>query len=362
MLGEPAMDWSHLDLNPKVVAAVKRANIQTMKEILCLSGPDLQRLTKLSSSDVQYLHKTVAATIKSDPVVTALQIFNGECPFPTQKRKLSMGCPVMDSLLGGGIPLMGITEIVGESSAGKTQICMQLSLSVQFPCSYGGQDAGAVYICTEDTFPNKRLQELIAFQSMLRTDVPPDVVNNIKFGNNIFIEHVADVESLNHCISKRLPILLSRGLIRLVVIDSIAALFRCEFGVSDSIAKAKYLQKIGAMLHHLSHQFSSPVICINQIADVVNDSHLAQGNFGLLDKKVLPALGVTWSNQLLMRLMVSRTQLCVEGKFPDNKACILNSGTVLRRMEIIFAPHLPQSFCNYIICKEGVRGIRKIGL
>ncbi|XP_048394218.1 DNA repair protein XRCC3 isoform X3 [Stegostoma tigrinum] len=286
MTGEPAMDWSHLDLNPKVVAAVKQANIQSMKEILCLSGPDLQRLTKLSSSDVQYLHKTVAATIKSDPVVTALQVYNGECPFPTQNQKLSTGCPVVDSLLGGGIPLMGITEIVGESSAGKTQICLQLSLSVQFPCSYGGQNAGAVYICTEDTFPNKRLQQLIAFQSMLRTDVPPDIVNNINFGNNVFIEHVADV-----------------------------------------------------------------------ITDMVNDSNLPQGNFGLLGKKVLPALGVTWSNQLLMRLMVSRTQLCIEGKFPDEKACTLNSGTVLRRMEIIFAPHLPQSFCNYIICKEGVRGM-----
>ncbi|XP_078418567.1 DNA repair protein XRCC3 [Cetorhinus maximus] len=355
------MDWAQLDVNPKVVAAVRRANIQSIKEILCLSGSDLQRLTKLSSSDVRYLHKTVAAVVKSDPVVTALQMYNGECPFPTQNRKLSMGCPVLDLLLGGGIPLMGITEIVGESSAGKTQICMQLCLSVQFPSSYGGQDAGAVYVCTEDTFPNKRLQQLIAFQSMLRADVPADIVNNIKFGNNIFIEHVADVDSLNHCISKRLPILLSRGLIRLVVIDSVAALFRCEFGASDSIAKAKCLQKFGAMLHQLSHRFSSPIICVNQIADAISGSSLAQSNFGLLDK-VLPALGLTWSNQLLMRLMVSRTQFCAEGKFPDDKVCALNSGTVLRRMEIIFAPHLPQSFCNYIICKEGVRGMKETGI
>ncbi|XP_041069845.1 DNA repair protein XRCC3 isoform X3 [Carcharodon carcharias] len=284
------MDWAQLDVNPKVVAAVRRANIQSIKEILCLSGSDLQRLTKLSSSDVRYLHKTVAAVVKSDPVVTALQMYNGECPFPTQNRKLSMGCPVLDLLLGGGIPLMGITEIVGESSAGKTQICMQLCLSVQFPSSYGGQDAGAVYVCTEDTFPNKRLQQLIAFQSMLRADVPADIVNNIKFGNNIFIEHVADV-----------------------------------------------------------------------IADAISGSSLAQSNFGLLDK-VLPALGLTWSNQLLMRLMVSRTQFCAEGKFPDDKVRALNSGTVLRRMEIIFAPHLPQSFCNYIICKEGVRGMKETGI
>ncbi|XP_059814531.1 DNA repair protein XRCC3 isoform X3 [Hypanus sabinus] len=329
------MDWWQLDLNPKVVVAVRKANFHSMKEILKLSGPDLQRLTKLSNRDVHYLHKTVAAAIKSDPVVTALQIYNGQCPFPTQNQRLSMGCPVLDLLLGGGIPLMGITEIVGESSSGKTQICMQLCLSVQFPCNYGGQESGAVYICTEDTFPNKRLQQLIAFQPVLRADVPADVVNNIKFGNNIFIEHVADVVS---------PICTS--------------LFRCEYAASNSIAKARRLQEFGAMLHHLSHRFTSPVICVNQVADAVSDSHLAQNQLGILDRKVLPALGLTWSNQLLMRLMVSRTQIYIEDELPDGNVCDSNTGTVLRRMEIIFAPHLPQTFCNYIISKEGVRGMK----
>ncbi|XP_069772623.1 DNA repair protein XRCC3 isoform X3 [Narcine bancroftii] len=286
-LGRLSMDWDQLDLNPKVVAAVKKANIQSMKEILNLSGPDLQRLTKLSSRDVQYLCKTVAVAIKNDPIVTALQIYNGQCPFPTQNQRLSMSCPILDVLLGGGIPLMGITEIVGESSAGKTQICLQLCLSVQFPCSYGGRESGAVYICTEDTFPNKRLQQLIAYQPTLRADVPVDVVNKIKFGNSIFIEHVADV-----------------------------------------------------------------------VADAVSDSHLCHSQLGLCDRRVLPALGLTWSNQLLMRLMVSRTQICLEDKHSDGKVCASNIGTVLRRMEIIFAPHLPQSFSNYIIKKEGVKGIK----
>ncbi|XP_078263279.1 DNA repair protein XRCC3 isoform X3 [Rhinoraja longicauda] len=284
------MDWWRLDLNPKVVAAVRKANIQTMKEILCLSGPDLQRLTKLSNRDVQYLHKTVAVATKSDPVVTALQMYNGQCPFPTQNQRLSMGCPILDLLLGGGIPFMGITEIVGESSAGKTQICMQLCLSVQFPYSYGGRESGAVYICTEDAFPNKRLQQLIAFQPMLRADVPADVVNNIKFGNNIFIEHVADVESFNHCLSKRIPILLSRGLIRLVVIDSIAALVRCEFGAADSIVKAKCLQKFGAMLHHLSHSFCSPIICVNQL---VGQKSIASSRIDLVKSTLDEADGLS---------------------------------------------------------------------
>jgi hypothetical protein len=56
---------------------------------------------------------------------------------------------------------------------------------------------GAVYICTEDIFPSKRLQQLISQQQQLRTDVPGEVVEKIKFSNQIFIEHAADVVSMS---------------------------------------------------------------------------------------------------------------------------------------------------------------------
>lgn len=55
---------------------------------------------------------------------------------------------------------------------------------------------GAVYVCTEDAFPSQRLQQLIAQQQRLRTDVPREVVRRIKFSNQIFIEHAADVVSV----------------------------------------------------------------------------------------------------------------------------------------------------------------------
>lgn len=51
-------------------------------------------------------------------------------------------------------------------------------------------------MCTEDAFPSKRLQQLITQQQRLRTDVPGGVVGNIRFGDHIFIEHVADVVSV----------------------------------------------------------------------------------------------------------------------------------------------------------------------
>ncbi|MBN3282655.1 XRCC3 protein, partial [Polyodon spathula] len=218
------MDWHQVELNPQVVHAVKRANVKTFREVLSLSGPDLQRLAKLSHADVHHLQKYT---------------------------------DVDDFTLRGGIPLLGIVEISGERSAGKTQICLQLCLSAQYPRKY----AGAVYICTEDTFPTKRLQQMSSLQHKLRPEVPADVLKSITFCNNICVEHAGDVDSLNVCISKRVPILFSRGLVRLVVVDSIAALFRCEFEAKDALLRAKHLLAFRATLHSLSHRFKTPILC-----------------------------------------------------------------------------------------------------
>ncbi|XP_074147171.1 DNA repair protein XRCC3-like isoform X1 [Sminthopsis crassicaudata] len=345
------MDWDQLELNPKVITAVKKAKLKSIKEVLHFSGPDLQRLTKLSIIDVQHLLKTVSLALRNNCVLTALQIYQQKEEFPVQHKKLGFGCSILNRLLRGGLPLVGISELVGQSSAGKTQIGLQLSLCVQYPYEYGGLESGVMYICTEDVFPDKRLQQLIALQHQLRTDVPGEIIKKIKFGNSIFIEHAADIDTLFECIAKRAPILLSRGMVRLIIIDSIAALFRCEFGIQQSITKAKYLQTLGAKLHQLSNEFQSPVLCINQITSTVDERGLAGTNMDVLEK-VSPALGITWSNQLLMRLMVSRPSYEFSRDTDASTA-----GTVIRTLSVIFAPHLPQSCCHYIVNAEGVKGI-----
>ncbi|NXH18045.1 XRCC3 protein, partial [Bucco capensis] len=351
------MDWDQFDLNPKVVAALKKADIKSVKEILNLSGADLQRLIKLSSADIQCLLKTVSYTLRRNSMLTALQLYQDKDHLTSQHQKLSLGCSVLDTLLKGGIPLVGITELAGESSAGKTQISLQLCLCVQYPYKYGGLEAGAVYICTEDVFPIKRLQQLIDQQHKLREDVPAEIIQKIKFGNSIFVEHAADLETFHNCITKRISLLLSRGMVRLVVIDSIAALFRCEFGVSDSVTKARYLQTIGAQLHNLSCRFRTPVMCINQVGCqncfLFYREHLIMAGTGRGKSVVSPALGITWANQLLMRLMVSR----VSQPEPSSGVASHHTGSV-RILRVIFAPHLPPSFCYYTVKLEGVKGIK----
>uniref|UniRef100_A0A8C3B8D0 DNA repair protein XRCC3 n=1 Tax=Cairina moschata TaxID=8855 RepID=A0A8C3B8D0_CAIMO len=347
------MDWEQLELNPRVVAALRKADIKSIKEVLNLSGADLQRLMKLSSADAECLLKTVSHSLRRNCMLTALQLYQDKDHFASQHQKLSLGCSVLDNLLKGGIPLVGITELAGESSAGKTQISLQLCLCVQYPYKYGGLESGAVYVCTEDVFPSKRLQQLIDQQHKLRADVPPEVIQKIRFGNNIFVEHAADLDTFHNCITKRISLLLKRGMVRLVVIDSIAALFRCEFGASDSVLKARYLQMFGAQLHSLSTRFSTPVVCINQVTDAVGESEAAQCGCGSVDNKVTPALGITWANHLLMRLMVSR----VSQRDQLSGAVFHHAGN-MRTLRVAFAPHLPPSFCCYTVELEGVKGIK----
>jgi hypothetical protein len=45
---------------------------------------------------------------------------------------------VMDRMLEGGLVGRGITEIVGESATAKTQVCLQLAITVQLPLADGG--------------------------------------------------------------------------------------------------------------------------------------------------------------------------------------------------------------------------------
>ncbi|EHB01386.1 DNA repair protein XRCC3, partial [Heterocephalus glaber] len=345
------MELDQLDLNPRTLAAAKRARLRSVKEVLHFSGPDLQRRTGLSSPDVQRLLTAAASHLRGQCTLTALQLHQQKERFPTQHHRLSLGCPRLDRLLSGGLPLDGITELAGRSSSGKTQLALQLCLAVQFPRQHGGLEAGAVYICTEDVFPSKRLRQLIA-QPQLRADVPGEVVQSIRFGDQIFVEHAADVDALLECVSHKVPMLLSRGLVRLLVVDSVAAPFRCEFDSQASVARARLLQSLGATLRRLSSTFQSPVLCVNQVSPEVWDAGPVKGSVPFCpspqDERLCPALGITWANQLLVRLMADRVR--------EEEASLGPSGHPARTLRVVFAPHLPPCSCSYTVSEEGVRG------
>lgn len=72
-------------------------------------------------------------------------------------------------------------------------------------------------------------------------------------------------DSLQACLSRRVPLLLARGLVRLVVLDSVAALFRSQFQADDWLERNRQILRLGAKLQQLTSDFNSVVLVINQV-------------------------------------------------------------------------------------------------
>ncbi|PWA23272.1 hypothetical protein CCH79_00020571 [Gambusia affinis] len=346
------------------------AHLKSVREVLVVSEPDLQKMTGLSRPDVQELLHAAATACRTHQPITALQLQRGECRRLESGLRLGTGCPVLDQLLRGGLPVGGVVELAGESGAGKTQLGLQLCLSVQYPVEHGGLSAGALYVCTEDPFPVRRLQQLISEQTSLRSDVPPSLIGRLRFSDNIYVEHAADLvrvtsvlrsggafgqpqahrcvvpqDSLQVCLSRRAALLLAQGRVRLVVVDSVAALFRCEFRPDDWLERNKQLLTISSMVHHLSHEFSAPILCINQVTDVF---HQSESSSSSPSSSVSPALGLAWANQVTVRLMMCRLQATVSRG---------DQSSALRKLEVVFAPHLARGGRVLAVWREGLRGV-----
>ncbi|OMO61332.1 hypothetical protein CCACVL1_23600 [Corchorus capsularis] len=283
-------------------------------------------------------------------------------------QKCTTGCPILDGLLRGGIPCNSITEIVAESGSGKTQICLQLSLHAQLPVSHGGLAASSLYLHTEFPFPFRRLHRLsLSFVSSNAPHLP----TNGNPCDRIFVQSVHTADQLLEIMSKIEPFIEnSRGQppVRLIVIDSVAALFRSEFDNTPIELKRRscLFFKISSELKALAKRFNLAVLVTNQVVDVVAPNvginGLKIGNLGCLytsGRRVCPALGLAWANCVNSRLFLSRREEVIadkNGKFNGESG---ECNQTRRQLHVVFAPHLPESSCDFVITRDGIFGVEK---
>ncbi|XP_069967218.1 DNA repair protein RAD51 homolog 3 isoform X2 [Bactrocera oleae] len=69
-------------------------------------------------------------------------------------------CKNLDDNIEGGLAAGLITEFCGGPGCGKTQMCLQLCINVQFPRRVGGLQGQAVYLDTNQDFSPNRLREI----------------------------------------------------------------------------------------------------------------------------------------------------------------------------------------------------------
>ncbi|KAK3928509.1 Apoptosis-inducing factor 3 [Frankliniella fusca] len=300
-------------------------------KILQLSEYGLLRIGSLGPGEVKWLSNNAAENLLKKGFMTSLE-FEG---LESSWRRLSTGCQVIDNILCGGFSTRGITELCGESGCGKTQLCLQLCLSVQYPISHGGLGGGAVFICTEDSFPAKRLKQLFDTYPRKRMSASLFQDKVPKFGDSIFIEHVADAGTMRQCVLGRLPRLLSQQTIKLIVVDSVAGVFRSCYENNEMKHRAEDMRTVGGQLLKLASQYKLCIICVNQVT--ASDG----------PERCVPALGLAWSNMVTSRIQMHRVELGGVDTRPH------------RSLEIIFAPDLQQTSVSYTISESGVFGIAR---
>ncbi|MEM1909975.1 MAG: ATPase domain-containing protein, partial [Thermofilaceae archaeon] len=137
-------------IGPTLTAKLKQRGLLSergLKFIIASTPDELVEMLSLSGIESAVRLRNAAKNIVgyADAAVTAEELAALDQSTP----RLTTGVKSIDELLGGGLRVGDVYEFAGEFGTGKTQLCHQLSVTVQLPRERGGLSGGAVYIDTE---------------------------------------------------------------------------------------------------------------------------------------------------------------------------------------------------------------------
>jgi len=242
-------------VSPTVIQKLKSRHMLTMKDmryIVAMTPDELIEELALTSYEQAYKLQEAAKRIigYQNVLMTARQLVQQKA---TTLSLLTTGVKSIDELMGGGLSGGEIYEFAGEFGTGKTQLSHQLSVTVQLPRDKGGFGGKAVYIDTETTFSPERIEAMAK-----------------RFGvenalDNIYVYRPLNTGELENFVRHELNTLLDQG-VRLVVVDSVIALYRAQFKGLEWLSRRQ--QSINYLLDWLKRWgriYGAPIIITNQV-------------------------------------------------------------------------------------------------
>eukprot|EP00271_Cylindrocystis_brebissonii_P014506 TRINITY_DN3586_c0_g1_i2.p1 TRINITY_DN3586_c0_g1~~TRINITY_DN3586_c0_g1_i2.p1 ORF type:complete len:370 (+),score=75.48 TRINITY_DN3586_c0_g1_i2:518-1627(+) len=258
----------------------------------------------------------------------------------------------LDEALYGGLPLGAITELVGPAGLGKTQLCLMMSVFATLPEDDGGLNGSVVYIDTENKLSSQRLVEIA------QTRLPEFFSGDIeieRLTKQVLVVVPQSASELLERLQGLEEVIIERR-VRLVVVDSIAALARTEFGRDELAERQQLLSKQASLLKFLAETFRIPVLVTNHVMALRPGSSAATADFDFVPGKgfgasrspredalstaveetVTAALGTKWAHCVNIRL-------------------ILESYAGQRFLKIGKAPMAPCLAFPYIVTSSGLQ-------
>ena len=157
-------------------------------------------------------------------------------------NKISSGSDIIDELIDGGYETEIITTIYGPAGSGKTNFCMLCAISV-------AKNKKVIYIDTEGSFSINRFIQLCDDKKILD--------NIIFLKPTSFQEQSKAIEKIKA---------LTENNIGLIIIDTIAMLYRLEIGQTEDVYNVnRELGKQISFLNEISRKKNIPVLITNQV-------------------------------------------------------------------------------------------------
>ncbi|MGD0728526.1 MAG: DNA repair and recombination protein RadA [Candidatus Micrarchaeaceae archaeon] len=239
-------------IGPIAAEKLKTAGIDSLDKVATLAPHDLKEMTGIS---VDAAKGAIQAARES----TTVDYQTGSDVYKKRKDvgKISTGSKELDELIGGGLETCSITETYGRFASGKSQIGFQVSVDVQLPKEKGGLDGNVLFLDCEGTFRPERIESIAKAKGL-----DPE-----KTLENIFVIRVTTTEQQVLTL-ERADKLIQEKNIKLIVVDSLTALFRSEFIGRGALGERQ--QKLNQHIHRLqilADKYNLAVYITNQVMD-----------------------------------------------------------------------------------------------
>ncbi|KAG0662896.1 Meiotic recombination protein dmc1 [Maudiozyma exigua] len=303
-------------INVSDIQKLKSAGIFTVNTVLSTTRRHLCKIKGLSEVKVEKIKEAANKVIEVGFISATVQLDIRKNVF-----SLSTGSKQLDSILGGGIMTMSITEVFGEFRCGKTQLSHTLCVTTQLPKEMGGGEGKVAYIDTEGTFRPERIKQIAE-----RYDLDPDTcLENVTYARALNSEHQMElIEALGSE--------LSSGDYRLIIVDSIMANFRVDYcGRGELNERQQKLNQHLFKLNRLAEEFNIAVFLTNQVQSDPGASAL----FASADGRK-PVGGHVLAHASATRILLRK------GRGEERVAKLQDS------------PDMPEKECVYIIGENGI--------